>query len=378
VTRSLQLQIGILALVFILLYLGLTPFSFYPQNRVNRIASGPGLAFEGRGLIYSEGPVIWDEAARHGLSIHLLLEPGLDSAGGFGALLSIDDGESQPPLVIAQWKDWLIVRVRKPKDEGRRSYWEIGAEGALITSEPSLVSIVSNLKLGTQIFVDGELGHQSVRPIAQVDGHFGGRLIFGSLRDGSGGWTGMLRGLSIYGEALDAVEVAADAARVTAEGFAALDQRPSELAFYAFDEGNRNFAVNRSKSSQAGQLVIPEVFAPLAPRILDFPAQRALRAGWFIRDGLKNLLGFIPLGFLVVLLLIERDQIGDRTAVGLALLLGGCLSLGIELVQILLPMRNSSFVDLILNVFGTGLGAVAALWLTRLVPRSGARRQPTL
>ena len=163
--------------------------------------------------------------------------------------------------------------------------------------------------------------------------------------------------------------------RVVRQGFAALDRRPEELAFYSFDGLERTLVADQSSQNRAGPLIVPSEFAPLVRRIFEIPEIADLRKPWFFWDGQRNLLGFIPLGFLVVLLLIEqRDRMSGRKAVGLAILLGSCLSVGIEAIQIFLPTRISSFIDLVLNIFGTGLGAMLALWMARVLPACGTRR----
>lgn len=367
--RVFQLRMALVVLVATLVYFGLTPFSFHPPNRVKWTTAEQGLAFEGRGLIYSENPLNWDGPYETALSIHLLVESQQDASRGLGALLSFDDGESQAPLLIAQWRDGLIMRTRQHEDPRGRGYWEIGTREALGAFERRLVSIVSDSEHGTKIFIDGELRREDARSIIDAGRGFGGRLVLGSLRDGSAGWSGTLRGLSVYRESLSAFEVAADAARIFEQGFPALARRHGELAFYVFDGRDADLAADRSIPSRAGPLVIPSVFTPLAPAIFELPERGVFRRGWFFRDGLRNLLGFIPLGFLVVLLCVIEGGPSGVKSVGLALLVGGCLSLGIEAIQVLLPMRNSSLLDLGLNFSGTGLGALLALWLARVLPK---------
>jgi len=377
VSRSIRLRVALLALVAVLVYLGLTPFSFKPPNRVRWLPAGSGLMFEGRGLIHSAGALSWDGPPLKALSIHLLVEPGHDAGRGLGALLSIHDGGSPSPLLIAEWRNWLILRVRQPENEGGRGYWEIGAKDALSAFEQRMVTIVSDSEHGTRIFIDGELRQNSNRSIVRSGTGFGGRLVFGSLGDGSAGWSGTLRGLSLYEGSLGADEVAADVSRVVRQGFAALDRRPEELAFYSFGGPGRTLVADQSSQSRAGPLIIPSGFAPLARRVFEIPEIADLWKPWFFWDGLRNLLGFIPLGFLAVLVLIERrDRMPGRKAVGLAILLGSCLSLGIEAIQIFLPLRISSFIDLVVNIFGTGLGAMLALWMARVVPTMRGTRRP--
>jgi glycopeptide antibiotics resistance protein len=69
------------------------------------------------------------------------------------------------------------------------------------------------------------------------------------------------------------------------------------------------------------------------------------------------------LGFIACLILLRnRDARGYLITIQIALL-GALLSLGIETVQIVLPMRSSSLSDLYLNVIGTWVGSVMGLGL---------------
>jgi 4'-phosphopantetheinyl transferase EntD len=166
--------------------------------------------------------------------------------------------------------------------------------------------------------------------------------------------------------------LAADATRVVEQGFAALDRHSGELAFYSLGGLESDLVKDLTIPSRAGPLIIPSVFTPLVREIFAIPEMAALGKGWFFRDGLQNLVGFIPLGFLIVLLRVARNRGSGPKAIGFALLWGGSLSIGIEAVQVFLPMRSSSAIDLALNIFGTGLGAISALWLVRVLPSGRA------
>lgn len=83
---------------------------------------------------------------------------------------------------------------------------------------------------------------------------------------------------------------------------------------------------------------------------------------WF--DLVSNLVGYMPLGFLLSLGL-SRSGAGNW-AWGGAILLAGLLSLGVEVVQHFLPMRVPSNLDLGLNTAGATLGSTAAWMLERL------------
>ncbi len=80
-------------------------------------------------------------------------------------------------------------------------------------------------------------------------------------------------------------------------------------------------------------------------------------------DALLNLWSYIPLG--VLLGLLFRARLGGWVSVLLACLLGGLLSSSMEFLQMYLPSRTSSNLDLLTNVTGVFLGALLAVGLVR-------------
>ncbi|HEY5993952.1 MAG TPA: VanZ family protein [Gallionellaceae bacterium] len=87
-------------------------------------------------------------------------------------------------------------------------------------------------------------------------------------------------------------------------------------------------------------------------------------------DAIANLLAYIPLGLLLALSL--RTRYGAGRGVLLSTLGGTLLSASMEFVQMYLPMRTSSNLDLLTNSSGTLLGAMLAMmiapstWFARL------------
>jgi VanZ family protein len=82
-----------------------------------------------------------------------------------------------------------------------------------------------------------------------------------------------------------------------------------------------------------------------------------------LTDILLNILVYMPLGLLLALRL--RPLLGFAPAVLAATLLGGLLSLAMEMLQMSLPGRVSSVMDLATNVGGALLGALLAAFLGR-------------
>ncbi len=87
-------------------------------------------------------------------------------------------------------------------------------------------------------------------------------------------------------------------------------------------------------------------------------------------DLVLNVLGFVPLGFLLVPALPR--QLPLRTCVALTVLSCFCLSLALEVVQNYLPTRVASNLDLGFNTLGALAGALGGAWLgPRLFAREG-------
>jgi VanZ family protein len=96
------------------------------------------------------------------------------------------------------------------------------------------------------------------------------------------------------------------------------------------------------------------------------PWPRYIRA----EDLVVNILGYVPLGFVLVPALPRR--LSALAAIAGATLLAATLSLSIETTQNFLPTRISSNVDLGCNTLGALLGAVAgAIWGRPLFDRGG-------
>jgi VanZ family protein len=85
---------------------------------------------------------------------------------------------------------------------------------------------------------------------------------------------------------------------------------------------------------------------------------------WTGFDVAVNVMGYMPLGFLLVLSALRTGR--GRHVVVLATLAAGILSLTMESLQSYLPARVPSNVDLALNVVGAGLGAIVAWALEKL------------
>ena len=93
---------------------------------------------------------------------------------------------------------------------------------------------------------------------------------------------------------------------------------------------------------------------------LDFLLARS--GGWTWFDFISNLLGYLPIGFLLFVALVRSGRRAGAAA-WTALLGGLMLSFTLELLQNYLPRRVSSSLDLLLNAGGAALGVGIGLLL---------------
>lgn len=218
------------------------------------------------------------------------------------------------------------------------------------------------------MYVDGiATGDTRTHTLIRADRPLDGKLLLGCLGNGSAGWRGRLLGLAIVGTWLDDLEIAEQHARIANGDFAQLDGIENLVALYDFtDIGSDSELLlhtvsNRVANSAVGGLEIPKIFAPLHPEVFGVPNLRDMKADWFLTDLLRNIAGFVPLGFVAGLILIRTRRGPGYVITFQVAMVGMLLSLGIESIQIALPMRSSSLSDLSLNIIGAMIGAVIAL-----------------
>ena len=78
---------------------------------------------------------------------------------------------------------------------------------------------------------------------------------------------------------------------------------------------------------------------------------------WDLGDFVGNLFLFMPLGFGLGAIALSRG-LRTRGAVPLVIVIGGAISLCVEILQCWLPTRDPSFLDVASNSIGTALGAL--------------------
>ena len=356
-------------LVLALFYAGLSPFDLARRNGVEWRPESRALGFDGSGIVFSRGTFQFEEGARE-LSIETWVVPGDAPPWKEGTILSFVDERAVAPLALSSRYGSLTLRYRILEDRVETTR-AISVGNALEEARPTHIVVTSGAG-GTRVYLDGEAPDRlrSRQSLVDAPQGFRGRLVLGNSPQGSSGWVGEVRGLALYERALSELEVVEHAARIQDQGMRSLMPEPQLRALYVFDSPSRRSVPNLI--SAQGALSVPALFEAQRLEVLMFPPPVSpLRSPRFRQDILRNLLGFIPLG--VLLMWIGRAR-GASEAIRFAVVcgLGAGVSLFIELGQALLPTRYSSVLDLALNVAGTALGAGLVVAWRRIWRARGA------
>ena len=285
-----------------MLYFGICLKGVRPDNNVRWEDSGVGLAFERFAQAYTDDffSASGDRSSRAQLAIELAMRPEFPNYSGFRFIVLVHDGEDKVQLVIGQWRSSLVImngddfsnRHRLPK-----IYFELNKDD----HNPHLISIVSN-KTGTRLYFDGVLKKRNAEMVLRYPQRAAqARLVVGNSLSGNHPWTGTMLGLAFYDRDLgrETVQRHYRTWRLKPDFGAFLLDGPRLL--YAFDEGKGDTV--RNKSGNGPDLNLPVWMKVLQTKVLSWPRSDEVAGSGMVEDVMVNLVGFLPLGFLLIAML---------------------------------------------------------------------------
>jgi hypothetical protein len=268
--------------------------------------------------------------------------------------------------MAGQWISELIIRVPAVNAVHQKSYHEIGIAKALTKDVMHFITLVSE-KGSTAIYIDGKLDKTvSDFSLLPIDKDLSGRLVLGNSSDGAHAWNGTFFGLTIYNQTLRNSEVRDNynswLKHLLPQSQAAFEQAyrgsfvgPSRAAAqYLFNE--RSGELVRDHSGSGHDLTISPVFQPARRTVLGMPDKSFFFNRYNLNDIAINIVGFVPFGLFLAAWLLQVKHLSAPRINSLSILVSACLSLTIELIQVYLPARNSSLMDVISNILGTASG----------------------
>ena len=368
--------LGIMCLLITLgiLIAGLWPFDFDPLNKVEWLQDMNGIRFYGQGIIkYSEpGDFLKPISDSGAISIEFRIRPEQDNSKYIASIFTLLDSRGEATVLCGQWKSHLILRSFNEDKNGRSRYYEWGLDNVLQRNEVRLLTITSGPR-GTDLYLDGVRKHFYSRNLLLTDmRRYPGNLILGNTPTGESYWTGSFFGMAIYDRTLNSGEVLDHFHGWQNRGQPITSGEIGPIVLYLFDEHGGRQIWNHSGDRR--HLLMPATFQPLRRTILGTPEKDQ----WFSRGNLMdvvfNVLGFVPFGFILAAWLRFTNNISAPIAYWIAILLGFCLSLAIELTQAYLPMRDSSLLDVISNTLGTVAGVLLFTLVLPILRKTNSRQ----
>ncbi|MBW2294426.1 MAG: VanZ family protein [Deltaproteobacteria bacterium] len=318
-------------------------------NHLRWRIQGAGLRFDDVAQALSEGPIV---SSTGEMTLEIWLVPGFRRSKGNQEIVSFYDEQQRRPLLLGQFNRGFILRGREDNPVGTPpldSYIRIRDVGLVSDHDLRHLALTVSGE-GTRLHVNGRATSLVLpKTIAEEGVDFGGHLMLGNSYSGWGAWFGGMLAVAIYDRVLGPDELRAHTLD-RARGGEALLRDSSLLALYRFEEGKGDRT--RSAVARGPDLTFPErMTRPTQPKYLNMYKYYPAKDGWLSRDVVLNVLGFMPLGFLISWKRRAR-------VIAIAFAVGFALSLSIELAQAFIPGRASSMNDLMSNSVGALLGAL--------------------
>ncbi len=345
-----------------ILVAGLWPFRA-PKNEVDWPVDRDGLIFGDHGSILSSRDFEITGSPDGPCSLEIWVQPReIDS---WGTILAFYSPEHHAGLALRQSWDDIVLLLKRSDQELHGRTLRIYLGNVFHREKPVLVTISSGGG-GTAIYTDGALANMSSH-FRIASGDLTGQLIIGNSPVKPDSWSGELKGIAIYHRELTATEVAQHYEDWTKKERSDSSKSDGAVALYLFNEGHGRLVHNQI--DPATDLLVPEHFFVLHQQFLQTPWDE-FRPGWsYWRNVGVNIVGFVPLGF--VLYAYFSSVRRTKQAVVVTIALGFAVSLTIEVLQAFLPTRDSGMTDLITNTSGTALGAILC---ARIAPHNWCGR----
>jgi VanZ family protein len=355
---DLKILVVLCLLVFCCIMIaGLWPFHA-PKNRVKWIGDANGLVFESHGTVVSARAFQTPDSPGVGPgSLEIWLQPSRREAAH--TFLAFDNPSNPLSLLLYQYRSDLILR-RERWSHMSHKLEEAYVENVFRERTPVFVTITSEAR-GTAVYIDGAL--VKVFPEFRITTKdFNSWLVFGTSPIANDSWSGLWRGLALYGQELSARQVARHYETWNANGEPDYKGDEHPLALYLFNEHEGRVVLDHGSSRT--NLYIPERYQILRERFLE-PPWEEYRDEWsYWEDVLINIGGFVPVGLVFCAYFTSVLRMGHPAV--LTAIFGVAVSLTIEVSQAYLPTRNSGVTDIITNTLGTGLGIALYRWNSAL------------
>lgn len=320
---------------------------------MSRLPNEPGIHFERFGIAYTK---IDSQFLLKNFTTEIAIKPTQTKSPGFNLIMSIHDGDDSNQLIIGQWKTHVVI-MNGDDYSNKRKIKRITAEIFNMPYKKVLLTITTGEK-GTELFINGELVKTNPDLHLMFPGGKEAMLTLGNSVYGNNPWSGTIYGFALYGHYLSQENIKKhyQAWEATNSYKGLREEKP--LLFFDFDKNDTNRLSGFEKGMAA--LKIPECFPVLVKQILSAPWKNIGFTKNSIIDITINLIGFIPLGFILYALVYNFCELSQNRILFIIVIVSMIVSLLIEITQAWIPSRSSQSLDLILNTAGGYFGGVSS------------------
>jgi hypothetical protein len=370
--------------LLILIIFGLWPFNFFQLNNV-RLEPSLYLELKPPALLYTETPPEKVSKVK-AFTILINLSSPFGGTNGYARIFTYSLDEEHQNFMIGQWSSSLIFKLKadgraKPIHFEMDDFFKVGARTsvAIVFDGDKLIAYQDGTKRK----------ERTIGPMTFSEWDKSYPLVIGSEANGKFPWEGRIYSIAVFDRALTQEEIMGiiqrqemlQKAEDLSEGTMSVLQGPGKLPdglanskvqnaqqwvgstkpLICYDFMRSGGAVLKdSGKGMPADLIIPEYFIPYKRTVLQKPNTEWSDFWRNFIDLLINIVGFIPLGFLLAGYLKHK---GFRSVafVLLSVAVGFGISLLIEILQAFLPSRSSDIVDLITNTSGTMIGCLVLM-----------------
>ncbi len=325
-TKKIILVVLLIVILASILYFGLKSHGSFLFNNIE--ANGKdGLIISNYSIIFTESGILPNFPEKDCFSISISFKAESLTEKRFQFIMVVTDGNPQKQFLVGQYLDTLVIMNGTDYGNYKREpkiYLKMdeSAEEILLEIESAHNNINISFN-GKSVKKSESIGFSLPLDTNKA------RLILGNSPSGRNPWAGTIKNIEIFnfGET-------------------------NPVLAYSFNSTIRNNQILPSSGNYP--LVIPEMIKELYPVYLQFPGAEILFSKNLQRDVIINLIGFIPLGLILTpgWYLFTKRKYGFLIVVFISF----GTSFFIEISQVLIPGRNSSSLDLLLNTAGGCLG----------------------
>jgi VanZ family protein len=345
-----SLRIALLCIFVGLLIAGLQPFNFNPKNDAHWFQTQNGIRFGGYGQVYGTDSLGGLTSNSNELTVELLVSSYKGRKASIESLINVLSPNNEQAFAIEIWTiDLVIAGWFHNSATGRTAYDRLFCGQVFERKDDRFITVTSGSDSIT-VYVDG-VAQRSYPRLTLASENFDGRLLLGQPADGHQEWSGGIKGFAVFNKLLSAQQIEEDYKLWEGNDTAQLASRSTLSTIFNFDE--RRGRVIRNLGTVGGVLELPEDLLPVHPEFLKTPTARDIH-NW--SDVSLNVVGFIPFGLVLVVYLRSTGS-GAMRAILISIVISFLISILIEVLQVYLPSRDSSLLDLMMNTLGGFIGA---------------------